>query len=335
MPGVQARNQGNVIRISAADIEKYTYCPLSFKLSYSEKDKENRSQKEGKKKHRSYTRKVKQILKTEQRIADAELLVFIGGVISTIVAISGAIIYSPLQNLIVSRITLIVGLIWLGVAVFFLYLSAFFARQTFRHVLLTGIFAGILFLISSFTYAFENPYIGLIFEPVALIWLMFTSVFFFIGERYHAKARKMRQEMELEKKEILIPSQERPMETRDGKLSGTPDFILKTGEFLIPVEIKTGRVPQGPHFSHIMQLIAYCYIMEDVQGKAPPYGILRYGTTDFEVEYTPELKNLLERKIEEMRKALGGEIEVHRNHNRPGKCRNCSRKEICPERLVM
>ncbi|MEM4308729.1 MAG: CRISPR-associated protein Cas4 [Thermoplasmata archaeon] len=323
-----------MIRVSAADVEKYIYCPLSWKLSYSERDEENKAQKEGKRKHKKYAKKVKQILKTEQSVAEAEMLVFIGGVISTIVALSGAIIYSPLQNFIVSRIALIVGLIWFGVAVFFLYLSAFFTPLTLRHVLFTGLLAGILFLISSFTYAFDNPYIGLIFEPIALIWLIFTSVFFFIGERYHAKAVRMRQEMELERKEIVMPSQEAPMETRDGKLRGTPDLILKSGEFLIPVEIKTGRVPQGPHFSHIMQLIAYCYIIEDVHGKSPPYGILRYGNTDFEIEYTPELKNLLEKKIEEIGKALRGEIVVHRNHNRPGKCRNCSRKEICPERLA-
>lgn len=334
MSNVQEGNQGNVMRISAADIEKYTYCPLSWKLSYSEKDAENRAQMEGKKKHRKHAKKVKQILKIEHRVAEAETLVFIGGVVATILALTGAIIYSPLQNFIVSRITLIVGLVWLGVGVFFLYLSAFFTHKGLRNVLLTGILAGILFLISSFTYAIDNPFIGFIFEPIALIWLMFTSVFFFIGERYHAKAMKMRQEMELEGKEIVTPSQDLPMETKDGKLSGIPDLLLKSGEFLIPVEIKTGRIPQGPHFSHIMQLIAYCRIIEDVHGKPPPYGILRYGTTDFEIEYTPELKNLLEKKLEEMETVLKGEVGVHRNHNRPGKCRNCSRKEICPEKLT-
>ncbi|MCX8174294.1 MAG: Dna2/Cas4 domain-containing protein [Thermoplasmata archaeon] len=331
---MQARNQGNVMRISAADIEKFTYCPLSWKLSYSDRDAENKSQMAGKKQHRKFGRKVKQIIKAEQRTAEAEVLIFTGGVVSTIVALSGAIIYSPLQNFIVSRISLIVGLIWFGVAVFFLYLSAFFAVRGLRLVLLTGILAGILFLISTFTYAFQNPYIGLIFEPVALVWLIFTSVFFFIGERQHLKAMKMREEMEFGKEEIVIPDQNSPMVTRDGKLSGTPDLILKSGETLIPVEIKTGRVPRGPHFSHIMQLIAYCYIIEDLRGKPPPYGILRYGSTDFEIEYTPELKNLLERKMEEMRQALSGEMEVHRNHSRAGKCRNCSRRKICPERLV-
>ncbi|MEM3512716.1 MAG: CRISPR-associated protein Cas4, partial [Thermoplasmata archaeon] len=69
-------------------------------------------------------------------------------------------------------------------------------------------------------------------------------------------------------------------------------------------------------------------------GKAPPYGILRYGDTNVGIECTSELKNLLEKKIEEIGKALRGEIVVHRNHNRPAKCRNCSRKEICPERLA-
>lgn len=334
LPSVQEGNQSKVTRISAADIEKYVYCPLSWKLSYSREDWENRPQREGKKKHRKFARKMKQLLKTEQNVAEAETLVFIGGLVSTILSISGAIIYSPLQNFIVSRISLIVGLIWFGVAVFFLYLSAFFTRHAIRILLLTGIFAGILFLISTFTYAFQNPYVGLIFEPLALIWLIFTSVFFFIEERFHARAIKMREEMKIGTKEILIPSQETLMVTKDGKLSGTPDLILKSGELLIPVEIKTGRVPQGPHFSHIMQLVAYCYIIEDVHGKPPPYGILKYGNTEFKIKYTPELKNSLESKIEEMRKILEGTAVVHRNHRRAGKCRNCSRREICTERLT-
>src|SRR2546428_13850716 len=39
-------------------------------------------------------------------------------------------------------------------------------------------------------------------------------------------------------------------------------------------------------------------------------------------------------KMEEMRAAVARGGDVHRNHNRPGKCIGCSRREGCPERLA-
>jgi len=73
--------------------------------------------------------------------------------------------------------------------------------------------------------------------------------------------------------------------------------------------------------------------MEDEYGNAPPHGILRYGTVEHEIEYNEELKHLVLEKIEDMR-GLEKSGEAHRNHNRPGKCRSCSRRNDCPEKLV-
>src|SRR2546428_11177016 len=105
------------------------------------------------------------------------------------------------------------------------------------------------------------------------------------------------------------------------------------GEHHIPVELKTGRVPRGPLFSHILQVAAYCFLLEEEYGKPPPYGIIRYGETSFEIEYNEDQKKLVLQKLAEMRTAItkGG---AHRNHNRPGKCIHCSRRSGCPERLA-
>jgi CRISPR-associated exonuclease Cas4 len=60
---------------------------------------------------------------------------------------------------------------------------------------------------------------------------------------------------------------------------------------------------------------------------------VKYGqAAEFEVEYGEEQKRLLESMLGKMRDALQTE-DVHRNHDRPGKCANCSRREGCPERL--
>ena len=60
-------------------------------------------------------------------------------------------------------------------------------------------------------------------------------------------------------------------------LSGKPDYVLKKGDEYLPVEVKTGRVPRGPLFSHILQVVAYCVLIEETFGKPPPHGILEYA----------------------------------------------------------
>ena len=64
-----------------------------------------------------------------------------------------------------------------------------------------------------------------------------------------------------------------------------------------------------------------------------PYGILRYEGIEHEIEFSEELEVLLLSKLREMRTLMINN-DVHRNHSREGKCRNCSRRDICPERLV-
>ena len=116
-------------------------------------------------------------------------------------------------------------------------------------------------------------------------------------------------------------------------ISGRPDYVVKLEHQLVPVEVKKGRTPQGPLFSHIMQVVAYCVLLEDTTGTAPPYGLIRYPSSEFQIDYNEDMKNMLLQKLEEMKSALATK-DVHRNHNRPGKCRSCSRREVCPEKLA-
>lgn len=121
-------------------------------------------------------------------------------------------------------------------------------------------------------------------------------------------------------------------------ISGRPDAIVSENGVRIPVEIKYGRVPRGPFFSHIMQLGAYLYMMREGVERKPSYGYIRYvpregEPKDFRVDWTEQLEELLKKMVREIREAEGGLREVHRNHRRAGKCLHCSRRESCPERL--
>ena len=117
-------------------------------------------------------------------------------------------------------------------------------------------------------------------------------------------------------------------------LRGRPDqIVIIDGEF-IPVEQKTGKVPKKPHQSHRLQLLAYISLVETSTGKIPPYGILRYGDEDIHQVYWDEhAKQHLHDNIIQVQRLMveGG---AKRNHEREGKCRNCSRRYACSESLV-
>ena len=118
-------------------------------------------------------------------------------------------------------------------------------------------------------------------------------------------------------------------------LSGKPDFIIEKAGVKIPVEVKTGRVPRGPHFSHILQLAGYCLLMEDIYGTSPPYGIVEYESKQqHRIDFTDDLKKTVIEKLTLIKAIERGEKEAHRNHNRQGKCRFCSRRVGCPESLA-
>ena len=121
-------------------------------------------------------------------------------------------------------------------------------------------------------------------------------------------------------------------DTKTG-LRGRPDqIIIIDGEF-IPVEQKTGRVPKKPHQSHRLQLLAYISLVETNTKKTPPYGVLKYGEEDaHQVFWDKHAKELLHNTIKEVQKLMveGG---AKRNHEREGKCRNCSRRHACEQSL--
>ena len=64
------------------------------------------------------------------------------------------------------------------------------------------------------------------------------------------------------------------------RLKGRPDLLLKQGNVIIPVEVKTGKTPTRPYDSHVMQLVAYCVLVEENYGIRPPYGIIRYPSAN-------------------------------------------------------
>lgn len=129
--------------------------------------------------------------------------------------------------------------------------------------------------------------------------------------------------------------QERPLVSQRFGLIGRPDYLVRTDEGIIPVEAKSTRCPANgrPYNSHIMQLAAYCLLVEDVLGAEVPYGVVRYADEEIAVDYTPELREELIALLAEMNDARLA-YDVHRSHEDARRCNGCSMRESCDEALA-
>lgn len=115
-------------------------------------------------------------------------------------------------------------------------------------------------------------------------------------------------------------------------LTGKPDYLVERGELIIPVEVKSRRAGQAPYDSHIFQLAAYCFLVEQVYGKRPPFGILHYSNRTYSIDYTQDLERALLELLTEMR-TLDRRKEVERSHSIPARCERCGFYSICEDRL--
>lgn len=63
------------------------------------------------------------------------------------------------------------------------------------------------------------------------------------------------------------------------RITGRPDELRRLPDGrLIPVEFKSRPSPRnGAPRSHRVQVAAYCLLVEETTGRAPPYGVVRYG----------------------------------------------------------
>jgi len=125
---------------------------------------------------------------------------------------------------------------------------------------------------------------------------------------------------------------ERPLFSNEHMLTGRPDYLVRVREGVVPVEVKSGAAPAQPYEAHILQLAAYCLLVEETEARAVPYGIVKYDDRAFEIEYTPALRAHLLDTLDAMRRGMGAR-DVGRSHEDPRRCGGCGYRDGCDERL--
>jgi CRISPR-associated exonuclease Cas4 len=334
---VESKPEGYV---SAGDLEKYGYCPLSWGLSRGEEEQEESEVLEkGTKRHTEIGTEIDKIRKHEEKVKEMDTGIMYFSIGATIVAVIGLTFMPMAIADRISQISAVISLIWLLAACYYLYRAETLITEderliAERLILIFAMTAVVIAIIAFTTYLSDSVTASYILESIALIWLIGACYFLYKSLKHIEDARIFRLKHDVEGEvKYVDDGRAKPKLFSSDKyhLRGRPDYVLLIEKDHIPVEVKTGRVPRGPLFSHILQLAAYCLLVEEEYGR-PPYGILRYGTTEHQIDFDDELRNLVRAKMEDMRR-LEKTGEAHRNHNRPGKCRFCSRRDVCPEKL--
>lgn len=153
------------------------------------------------------------------------------------------------------------------------------------------------------------------------------------------KARQYQRATRLPDGEIIYSDmgtwlrQRRPLYDRDLGLTGRPDYLIEQDDgTVIPVEVKSGDAPFEPYAGHVMQLAAYCLLVQRVYGVRPPHGIIQYRDKAFTVTFSVHLESEALALLREMR-ANGRMPNVGRSHENGRRCQACGHRTHCGEAL--
>ena len=84
-------------------------------------------------------------------------------------------------------------------------------------------------------------------------------------------------------------------------IAGRPDEVKEECGEWIPYEFKSSVYKGRVYPAHIMQLAAYCLLIEDTKGYKPSYGIIEYQNHREPIYYTKDLRANLLTQIKKIR----------------------------------
>ena len=126
---------------------------------------------------------------------------------------------------------------------------------------------------------------------------------------------------------------EQPLFSPHYRLVGKPDYLVEERGRIAPVEVKPGRAATVPYEGDILQLAAYCLLVEEEYGQRPRYGYLKYHRAVFRFDYTDSLRQQLLDTLMIMRQELRAG-DVGPGHSEPQRCLHCGHRDVCQTPLA-
>ena len=362
----------SALLISASDLERHTYCPMSWHLSREGVSAEGDAVLEGVRRHAQIHSTMEDARAGQQAFRRSATIWSWWFTVVLVFALEGFIIYrllnsdaSPVE---MARFLSSLGLSALLAGVLLILLpwreplnwsvpdsTSEFEASGVMPILnppdfIGGWFQGgrleASFLLASIVFGLHALALGTFLDAENAAFVLVISAFLWTGLASwrlqvlllaHQRSEVARVKAGLDKKTEVIYSDDDQgaglLKDPTTGLRGRPDQIVIVDGDFIPVEQKTGKIPSAPHDSHRMQLLAYLHLVECETGRSSPYGVIRYGEEHiFQVPWDDAARTDLFSAVAEVQRLMreGG---ATRNHERVGKCRNCSRRHACPERL--
>jgi CRISPR-associated exonuclease Cas4 len=174
-------------------------------------------------------------------------------------------------------------------------------------------------------------------SPVVLALL--ATLMLLAGLRRLAAARRLEREtgvagLRVRQADVEGRRPARPMRCTTHGLVGRPDFLLAEAGALVPVEVKPTRRARRPYRGDLLQLAAYCQLVESETGEAPPYGVLVYADRRWEVPWTAARRQALHEALADLRIASNA-LDVPRSHAEGARCAACGLREGCGQALAL
>jgi CRISPR-associated exonuclease Cas4 len=113
-------------------------------------------------------------------------------------------------------------------------------------------------------------------------------------------------------------------------LAGRPDAVILEHGYFIPVERKP--LARKLRDRYVAQLLVYMRLIEEFEGKRPPYGYLILGANcrKIKIVNSPERQAWLQSILDEMRGILNGAPSIPTPQS--SKCRKCDVRDFCSAR---
>jgi CRISPR-associated exonuclease Cas4 len=111
-------------------------------------------------------------------------------------------------------------------------------------------------------------------------------------------------------------------------IAGKPDYLVQEHGRVVPVELKPSRESDSPWLRDVVQLAAYCLLLEETEPRFGGYGYLRYANRTFRIDFTDRVRQELLRTIDAMRADLAAS-DVLPNHHDPRRCARCMLVAVC------
>ena len=334
---------GNPLHVSASDLERHAYCPLSWSLARDGKTGRGKAIDKGRIKHAEIHQKVENF-KQKQNDLRRALIIWSWWFTIVVMFVTDAIIFTNISDdrtpIDISRYLSILSVIWLIAGLLAIYLpwrkwidlpiekspelqdlknldEVAIPRTLEPYGFIGGwrqggrVEAGLLMGATIFglhaiglMWAEDKEQAGFILVTVAMIWTLLASWQLQRALLADNALEVARINAGLDENTDVAYSDD---EATSGLLvddlsglRGRPDqIVIVDGEF-IHVEQKTGKIPERPHKSHKMQLLAYLHLVESTTGRKPPYGVLKYGSENLHtVDWNEENEHQLFSAVKE------------------------------------